>query len=463
MASNRFRSGSALSLGTRLGSTLALAIALMLLASVIWWGHQTRRSIEEEVRAASHVAQQWLVVLIGETQPDANEGATRLMAHLRAVGRIRANQLEVVAEDGSTVYLSPESTYKSGRYAPDWFAGWISPSLPAREFPVGERKILLRPDSSRSVLDAWDDIRAAAGTALALLMIATFSARAALNRALKPLAEIHEALSRGANGRFDLRLPHYGVAELDRVAASYNRLADALDQSRAQNHRLEEDQAFVRRLQARIEQERQLIARELHDELAQAITAVRAISGALMQRSEDEPQVYGSAQAILAMTGQMQDGVRNILQRLRSSADPAGEVGEEVLAYCRLWSRNYPHITIESHAAANAPATGERVRSAVLRLLQESLTNVARHSGASRVGVRLEFTDETLVLEVRDDGCGLGETEKRGHYGLVGMRERVAELQGALQLHTPPGGGLRVRAYLPLSPSREESTDGLCA
>ena len=452
------------SLGTRIGLVLAGVMLIAVALGAAWWVRETRRAIHEEIQAASHVAQQWLSVLVAETLRDPADGPARLMAHLRAVGRVRASQLEVIGADGGVLYVSPESAYKAGRFAPAWFAERIAPALPVRRFDAGDRQIVLHPDASRAVLDAWDDLGAGLATAAALLLLVAFGARLALNRALAPLADIDRALARGADGRFDTRLPGYRVAELDRLAASYNRLADALDDSRAQTHRLEEDQAFARAVQARLEEERRAIARELHDELGQGITAVRAISGAILQRSADQPQIHGSAQAILAMTGQMQDGVRAILQRLRPHNGPAGgQLDHAVAEYCRLWAVHHPEIELECVTTPPQRSTGETLGIAVLRLLQESLTNVARHANASQVRVQLELGLDSVRLEVRDNGRGLCANPGPQRFGLIGMRERVAELHGTLDLQSPPDGGLRVSARLPLIPTTEEFPHGLHA
>lgn len=451
-------------LGTRVGLVLASVMLAAIALGAGWWVRETRRAINEEIHTASHVAQQWLGVLVAETLRDPTDGPARLMAHLRAVGRVRATQLEVIGADGRALYVSPESTYKAGRFAPAWFSERISPSLPVRRFDAGDRQIVLRPDASRAVLDAWDDLSAGLGTAAALLLLVAVGARLALNRALAPLAEIDSALARGADGRFDTRLPAYRVAELDRLANTYNRLADALDQSRAQTLRLEEDQAFARAVHARLEDERRLIARELHDELGQCITAVRAISGAIMQRSADLPQIHGSAQAILAMTGQMQDGVRAILQRLRPHNGPAGgQLDHAVAEYCRLWSAHHPDIKLDCDTTPPALPTGETLGVAVLRLLQESLTNVARHACATHVSVRLELGADCVRLDVTDNGRGLSANPGPQRFGLLGMRERVAELHGSFELRSPPDGGLRVSACLPLIPTTEDFPHGLHA
>jgi two-component system sensor histidine kinase UhpB len=445
----------AMGLRARVGLVLSGVLAASILLASLWWVSETRRAIGEEIEAASRVAEQWLNVLIAATLRDGSDGHTRLLDHLRAVGRLRANQLEVIDATGTRLYVSPEPTYKAGRDAPAWLAAHITPPLAVRRFDAGTWQLVLRPDASRAVLDAWDDLKAGLGWVAAIMLSIMLATHAALNRALAPLQQIDAALARGAEGRFDQRLPSYRVAELDRLAASYNRLADQLDQTEACKLRLEREQVFAHTLHERLTEERRLIARELHDELGQSITAVRAISGALLQR-DDHPQIHGSAQAILAMTSRMQNGVHAILQRLRPpSTEGSAQLDQAVARYCALWASHHPTIRVDCHTTPPHTPPGETVGIAVLRLLQESLTNVARHSGASHVEVHLHCAADTVALEVRDDGRGLPTRPNPTRHGLAGMRERVAELHGELELESPDSGGLRIRARLPCATPQE--------
>ena len=442
------------SLHGRLSLVLTTLIAVMMMIGASVWLRETRLAIHEEVEAATRVAEQWLKVLVPETLADGPQARERLMEHLGAIGRIRANRLEVFAVDGQRLYVSPESPYKAGRHAPEWFAGWVAPELAERRLEANGLAVVLTPDTSRAVLDAWDHVGAALGWALALLLAIWLATRFAIDRALAPITEIHTALERGASGQFDQRLPEYATRELALLARSYNRLADSLDESLAENARLEQDQALARALQARLEQERRAIARELHDELGQGITAVRSIAGAIIQRTTEQPGLNGSAQAILAMTTQMQDGVHTILQRLRSRAtDEQVRIEEAVESYCALWASHHGDV----HVECTIEALGEQVTDAlgltILRMVQESLTNVARHAHATHVEVRLGIRDGQIEVEVVDNGRGLGENPRPGRHGLLGMRERIAELHGELELSSPPTGGLQVHARLPLPPS----------
>lgn len=437
------------SLRNRISLLVTAMAGLALVLGGLWWGKTTRESIHEEVEAAVRVAQQWITVLAREAV--INQDNHLLVTRLEAVGRLRASVLEVFDGEGRLLYRSPESPYKAGRAAPAWFAALVSPIFEPRPMAAGTLALRLIPDPSRAVLDAWDDLVQLAGWATALLLLLGLGLRHALARALAPLISLEEALAHTAAGRFDTRLAHHGVAELDRLAERYNHMAGELAQSRAHNARLEEDQAFIRALNARLEEERRALGRELHDEFGQGITAVRAIAGAIALRSTEQPGLYGNAQAILAMTGQMQDGVRAILQRLRrgQGADTA-PLHLALAAYCEHWSACYPDIQLHPRLAPIPQAVGEQYSLTLLRLLQESLTNVARHAQAKRVEVDLGVAAGGLFLTVKDDGQGFDPHRPTDRLGLAGMRERLAPLKGSLTIHAQGNSGTQLTIRLPL-------------
>ncbi|MBL8436634.1 MAG: HAMP domain-containing protein [Zoogloeaceae bacterium] len=428
-------------------SLLVTAVAAAtLLVSALVWTHATRESIHEEVEAATRVAESWLRVLSRETHTEAEQ--RRLVERLEAVGRLRANRVEVFDGERRLLYRSPDSPYKAGRNAPDWFVAWIQPEFQGREILSMPLTLRITPEPSRAVLDAWDTLVQGAGWGLALLTLLGLAIRLAIGRALAPLAKLEQALEHTAGGNFDTRLDRHGVAELDRLAERYNHMAATLDRALVRNACLEEDQAFVRAVNARLEDERQTLARELHDEFGQGITAVRAIAGAIAQRSADQAGLHGSAQAILAMTGQMQDGVRAILERLRRDApDTPAPLGQTLADYCAQWARCYPdlHLTQEIGDGTASPA----ITATLLRLLQESLTNVARHAQARSVRVMLEAGAEELILTVTDDGRGFDPTHPTRRFGVAGMRERVDAVGGTLAIGPAQPRGTEVCARLP--------------
>ncbi len=446
-----------LSLHTRISLVLtALAVVLVLALGGLWL-KQTRDSIHEEVEAATRVAEQWLTVAARELRmrpPSWN--SQRLLAHIEAVGRIRANALEVIDAAGQRRYLSPQSTYKAGRSSPAWFTAVVEPDFATRRIDAGELTLILRPDASRAALDAWDDLCAMAGWAALLLAALFFAARYALDRILRPLGQVMAALDRTGRGCFDTRLPVFPEPELGRLAKAFNGMADRLAQAVSENVRLGSERELSERLQIRIEAERRGIARELHDELAQGITAVRALAGAIVQRTAEQPALHGPAQSIVAVTGQMQDGVRTILHRLRPQQGNCNPGADETLQrYLQGWQQHYPDIALDMTLAAGPTPISDELVQAVMRIVQEGLTNVARHAAATRVEVALRRLqvgeDSWLELVLADNGRGLGTPSSAAGcgFGLAGMRERVLALAGEIQFDTAAGGGTRLCVRLP--------------
>jgi two-component system sensor histidine kinase UhpB len=443
--------GHRLSLHTRVGLVLTALAASLLIVLAGLWLHGTRNSIHEEVEAASRVSEQWLHAVLGEMHdvPAAAHGE-RLLGVARAIGRVRANELEIRTATGETIYRSPAPTYKAGRTVPGWFAGLLATELPARTLAVEGYTLTLHPDASRAILDAWDDLAAMAGWAVALLGLIFVATRGALGQALRPLKQIMRALDRTGRGRFDTRLPLFATPELGRISRAFNGMADRLGEAVDQNVRLESDREVARRMQAGLEEERRVIARELHDELAQGITAVRALAGAIVQRTGDAPSLHIPAQGIVAVTGEMQDGVRNILHRLRPAAgNGLAATLERQLAG---WQEQHPEIIVNSSLAIGPQPLADDLAMTVVRIVQEGLTNVVRHAHATQVDLAITRVAGWLQLTLADNGCGRhGQLSAQPGcgLGLAGMGERIAALGGHLQFETPAGGGFRIVARLP--------------
>jgi len=443
------------SMHTRISLVLTALASVLVLALGGLWLKQSRESIHEEVEAASRVAEQWLAVAAREARAQPPTWSSeRLLAHIQAVGRIRANFLEVTDASGRQHYVSPQPTYKAGRAAPGWFATLVEPQFPARRIDAGLLLLTLHPDASRSVLDAWDELCAMAGWAAVLLIALFFAARLSLDRALRPLGLVMAALEHTGYGRFDTRLPVFPVPELGRLAAAFNGMADRLAEAVNENVRLESERELGERVQVRLEAERRSIARELHDELAQGITAVRALAGAVAQRTAEQPALHGHAQSIVAVTGQMQDGVRNILHHLRARTDNAS-ADDTLCRYLDCWQQHYPDIALGATLAAGAEPLRDDLVPALLRIVQEGLTNVARHAAASRVDVQLrrlfDGSESLLELTITDNGRGPATRSSfaGSGLGLAGMRERVAALSGELKFDRAAGGGTRLCVRLP--------------
>lgn len=217
-------------------------------------------------------------------------------------------------------------------------------------------------------------------------------------------------------------------------------------------------QALARRVEGVREEERRRIARELHDELGQALTALKLDMVWLQERlpagSEKLVQFGDGMQGLIDRTiGQ----VRRIAAELRPGVLDDLGLAPAVEWYAQEFEKHTriaPEITVRGGERA---LDGERA-TALFRILQEALTNVARHAGARTVQIALDLGPAEGVLEVRDDGRGIRDNEVRGvgSMGLAGMRERAAALGGVVTVERLGERGTAVRARLPLP----EATQG---
>jgi PAS domain S-box-containing protein len=228
---------------------------------------------------------------------------------------------------------------------------------------------------------------------------------------------------------------------------------------------LKKSQAELRSLAGHLESareaERTRIAREIHDELGQLLTGFKIDLAWLDKRLAAQPETPRAAmldkvRAMTALLGDMVQCVRRISAELRP-----GVLDDLGLAAAVEWQTKdfQKRTSIKAHVQAELterPVPRE-VATALFRVLQESLTNVARHAEARSVRVKLLEADGQIVLQVSDDGRGISESElgKTGAFGLMGMRERILPLRGQCEIRGTPGRGTTVRITVPLELPKE--------
>ncbi|MDO8893309.1 MAG: PAS domain S-box protein [Sulfurimicrobium sp.] len=244
------------------------------------------------------------------------------------------------------------------------------------------------------------------------------------------------------------------IAKDGQVDAIVTAFMDISERKRAERE-LEESRQQLRDLSVFLqtvrEEERKRISRELHDELGQALTALRIdVNWLEMRLPYAEPAIADKLISMEHLMNKTVDALRRISEDLRPGMlDDLGlaaalehHVDQFVVRTGTLCELDLNQEDFE---------VGDQVATAVFRIIQESLTNVARHSGATRVSVRVEELGNEIRLTVQDDGRGLPPmgSEKRKTYGLLGMRERVKMLGGRFEISSVPARGTRVEAIIP--------------
>ncbi len=195
------------------------------------------------------------------------------------------------------------------------------------------------------------------------------------------------------------------------------------------------------------EQERRSIARELHDEIGQALSGLLLEVGGAAADERSGP-VRSRLETVAAMAETAVDRLRAVALKLRPSMlDDLGLV--PALEWQARETGQQTGLEVEVDAEESAGELPEAYRTCIYRVVQEALRNCARHSGARRVRVVLERQPNSVSLRVEDDGRGFSPARTRG-MGLLGMEERVAQLGGRFRIQSEAGRGTAVLAELPL-------------
>jgi len=265
-------------------------------------------------------------------------------------------------------------------------------------------------------------------------------------RALAPANLVLMALRRLAQGDQAVRLPPMALAELHHIGEGFNRLAEAVSATERQQQQLAEHL-----LQAR-EAERRRLARELHDEMGQSLTALQAEAAAMRLMTTRLPQAAQSAQAMCDTTAQLLDGLQRVLADLRPQAlDEFGlPVALRALTHSPQRRSDGGELQVRLAMAEPWPALPPGHDIHAYRIVQEALTNARRHSQAGTVWVEVAREGDWLRLQVRDDGPHAPVATLAPGHGLLGLQERVQALGGQVRWHDGAGGGLGLSASWPL-------------
>lgn len=241
----------------------------------------------------------------------------------------------------------------------------------------------------------------------------------------------------------------------DRLLGEICTMRDITERKQAEEaeRKLEENRQFTQLIQSHIEEERRSLARELHDELGQYVTAIKSFAFAIATKARDQlPEVESSAQTIVAAANHIYDGMHNIIRHLRpGSLDNLGLV-ETLKDAVSGWQKQYPHVNFALSFEGELAQLGENLNINLYRIVQEAVTNALRHAQGENINIHLARDLHTVRLSIHDDGrgmaiCNLGEGQ---HFGLVGMRERVQSLSGLFQLNSELDEGTSIEVEIPI-------------
>ena len=562
----------------RVNAAISFITVIFLLVTAFILFDDRRKSIKEEIDAGTKVTVQLLesVAFSRRSYLGGADAVDELAEFLKRAGRVRANEIRLYDQSDVLVYESPPSVYKQGRWAPEWFSQLMAPGDRDFQLNMASGYIVITPDSSRSVLDAWDELIRFGAMLLIFFVSLNLAIFALLGRAMRPLKGILSAMSLLEKGDLSTRLPDYRLPEFNAIAHTFNRMTTNLHEALTQNarlalvaqqssdailisdlqtnvsfwnpsaerlfgfssneilgrpvttivpeenlsthdlisdrvsesrviehyesHRIKKDGTIVdvevslaplvdpetnqllghisvlrdmtdyksrisaemqlqqnkrltQLIQEKLEEERKSIARELHDEMGQNVTAIKTIATAIANRDLDEKSITRqNALTIVEVTSRIYDMVHSIIRELRPSALDHLGLEDALTELCDRYRKSNPDLTVKLDLTGGLNCYDEYVNITIYRVVQECLTNAAKHAAASIIKVsvvaELEASDlARILIRVQDDGLGIDvNLSESRRFGLLGMRERVQAFNGDIKIDSSRGSGTLITA-----------------
>ena len=571
----------------RVNAAISFIAVIFLLVTAFILIDDRRQAINEEIEAGTRVTVHLLesVALSRFPLMEGADPVEGLAGFLRRAGRVRGNEIRLFNQAGTLVYESPPSNYKQGRWAPDWFSHLMSPGDRNFQLNLPFGSIVITPDASRSVLDAWDELKRFGLVLMIFFVILNVAIFGLLGRAMRPLKGILSGMSLLEKGDLSIRLPDYKLPEFDAIGHTFNRMATTLHEALAQNAKLalvaqqssdailivdlegkvsfwnpsaerlfgfssdeilgrsvdmivpqeslaqhvstqdrvstsrkieqfesqrlkkngevvdvevsvaplvdpdtkqlmgqisvlrdmtdyksrisaemelQQNKRLTQIIQEKLEEERKSIARELHDEMGQNLTAIKTIGTAIANRDSDEGSITRqNALTIVEVTSRIYDMVHSIIRELRPSALDHLGLEDAIYELCERHRRANLDLDLKLNFDGGLNRYDEYVNITVYRVIQECLTNAAKHAGATIVSVTVsnllvESNLARIEIKVQDDGKGLDvDLSESRRFGLLGMRERVQAFNGDIQIESDSGTGTLITADMTVKVSSD--------
>ena len=214
---------------------------------------------------------------------------------------------------------------------------------------------------------------------------------------------------------------------------------------------LEQNRKLTTLIQGHIEDERRSLARELHDELGQYVSAIKIFAQNINNKSSGNKDIKMSASSVTSAANQIYDGMHNIIRKLRPSALDNLGLSETIKDAVSSWQKQHKNLKFLLKIKGGINNLGEAININIYRIIQESMSNALKHSKASEIKIDLSLLKQSLKLEFSDNGVGFDKKilKNSKQFGLIGIKERVQSLKGTFRLETSPSKGTRLIILIP--------------
>jgi two-component system sensor histidine kinase UhpB len=317
---------------------------------------------------------------------------------------------------------------------------------------LGQAKgaIVITPDPSYEFGEIWNQFTGIFYLVGAFFILTNILVAWIVFRALSPVEYILKALTELESGNLKVKMPNLKTSELSAISLKFNRMIKTLRVSIEQNHQLSQKLIRIQ------EEERKSLARDLHDEFGQSLTAIHADAAVLkVLANKDYPKIKPSVNAISDLSKHLMNLVGGMLNSLKLGVLHELGLEEALKDLLNTWQLRHPKVNLHYQVNLKAlPKISETIAITSYRIIQECLTNISRHAKAKNVEIHIDYNKKNkstamINIEVIDDGVGLSKSHRDG-FGLIGMRERINEINGKMNIMSDINQGVQFNIQLPV-------------
>lgn len=437
----------------RLVINISLILMIVMVVGASHFLKSARENIRSEIRSAeifiSHVVDAEIASIVSLPHIENNSKPF----NLKQLSKVRHFKIAFYDKHGrisDTNYSDLNHSTQSN--IPDWFSELLVGSNFSfekikREINVNGSylgRLVIEADPSSEIEEIWNDFVEVLLLVLIYFCVVNFIVYKIAVHVLKPTENIWQALNSLEKGELDVRLPIFKVPELAKIAEKFNLMASSLQ------HEIARNQLLTQQLFKIQEEERKKIATDLHDELGQVLTAIKMEGMNLLELSKKKcTDGMDSASAIIDLCLYMMKQFKCMLQQLRPEVLDGLGLNPALLELINTWKSHNPKIAVSLKINNEGDKFSDLVNISLYRVMQESLTNISRHSRADKVDIALDVENSTeVVMRITDNGNGMGLNDK-SNFGLNGMRERIRSLGGKFYAGNNNEGGFTVLVMIP--------------
>ncbi|MDX1749444.1 MAG: histidine kinase [Methylophaga sp.] len=435
-----------MSLRGLINSRIIFSVIIIILVGGLLTIWQARHSVEREVNSSFNLALQMIDLGFSHLSRTSMTEYEWLQ-QISAIQHTRHLHISLINEENEEVewFVSDDIDEE---LPPQWFQRAVKTTYPSSKYDIKladgrVKKIIVRADPMDEIAEVWEESEAYFWSVMTMVAVIFLAINFVFNSMLQNVRTIVVGLRRVESGQYGRKLPPFKISEFDAIATEINHLSDALKVAKENN------QALARHTMQIQESERRNLSRELHDEMGQSLTAIKAMSTAIRQPGTDVAKISDS---IAEICNHLAGVVRSMMRTLHPLSLADLGLGATLTDLVNEWRRRHPDLVIKLDYDDRLDDVSHELAIHVYRIAQECLTNVVRHANATEVTLLIqqegEHTSPRVVMRIHDNGQG-GETSGHG-FGVLAMRERVENMGGRFRFESEAGKGVNVIVWMPI-------------